>query len=89
MLPCAPDFNPIEMLWAWIKKRLRKLGPRDNAARAKAVDQAFADVPATLAADCFKHCNYLPIITLQSFPILAEDKVSSLKFRPAARFLRG
>lgn len=56
--PYSPDFNPIEMLWAWIKKRLRKQGPRDDAARAKAVNQAFADVPAALAADCFKHCNY-------------------------------
>ena len=56
--PYSPDFNPIELFWAWLKRRLRKTGPRDNQARAKAVNQAFAEIPGTLAVECFRHCNY-------------------------------
>lgn len=56
--PYSPDFNPIEMFWAWLKKRLRREGPRDDVTRARGVNRAFAEVPAAFAADCFKHCNY-------------------------------
>lgn len=56
--PYSPDFNPIELFWAWLKKQVRKSGPRDNLARARAVNKAFAEIPDTLAANCFRHCNY-------------------------------
>ena len=57
--PYSPDFNPIELFWAWLKRQLRQEGPRDDAARAKAVNKAFAQVPETLAVNCFRHCNYI------------------------------
>lgn len=55
----SPDFNPIEMAWAWIKRQLRKGGPRDEAARQQAVKEAIAALPETLAPACFRHCSYL------------------------------
>jgi transposase len=60
--PYSPDFNPIELVWAFIKRILRKRGPRDDKARNKAVADAIAAISHDFAKACFRHCKYLPDI---------------------------
>ena len=57
--PDSPDLKPIELAWSWIKNRVRQRGPRDEAARQVAIDQAIAALPAEHAPVWFRHCGYL------------------------------
>ena len=55
----SPDFNPIELIWAFAKRLLRSAGPRDDLAREQALDTAFAAVPDNLSIAGFRHYGYL------------------------------
>lgn len=56
--PYSPDLNPIELVWAVVKGILKRVGPRDEAARQAAVESAVAALPQTLVPACFHHCGY-------------------------------
>ena len=68
--PCRPaalltgpvifdDLNPIELAWAFVKRLVRKGGPREEVVRQQAVEAALAAIPEALAPACFRHCGYL------------------------------
>ena len=54
--PYSPDFNPIELVWAFVKGLVRAERPRDEPARRSAVEQALSLVTPALASACFRHC---------------------------------
>jgi len=56
--PYSPDFNPIELAWAFLKKIIRRLAPRDDDSRETALASALASIPDSLPSACFRHCGY-------------------------------
>jgi transposase len=52
--PYSPDFNPIELAWSWVKRLVRKLAPRDAAARLVAIQSAIESLPDEFAKAWFK-----------------------------------
>ena len=54
----SPDFNPVELMWAYMKSILRKLKARTEDALIDAAVQALDCVTPELIASWFKHCNY-------------------------------
>jgi transposase len=57
--PYSPDFSPIELLWGWVKSRVRRAGPRDEAAREGEIAQAIESLPPEHAGAWFRKCGYL------------------------------
>jgi len=56
--PYSPDLNPIELIWSFVKRQVRREGPRDEASRRACVAAGLAAVTADLATSCFRHCAY-------------------------------
>lgn len=56
--PYSPDFSPIELAWGWIKRFVRRLGPRDALSREAAIEKAVASLPAEFAPGWFRKCGY-------------------------------
>ncbi|WP_375759644.1 IS630 family transposase [Corallococcus exercitus] len=52
----SPDFNPIELWWADLKRQLRRLAPRAIEDLARTVRQLRAATPLAKLAAWFRHC---------------------------------
>ena len=52
--PYSPDFNPIELGWAWIKRLVRKLAPRNADSRLAAILSAISQLPSAFAKPWFR-----------------------------------
>jgi len=57
--PYSPDFNPIELLWAFMKAFLKKEKARTRKKLEKAVNCAFDAVEVEFIANWFRHCGYV------------------------------
>ena len=55
--PYSPDFNPIELLWSWLKNEVRAQAPRTNGDRVQAIREAERQLPHQHAAAWFEHCG--------------------------------
>ncbi len=54
----SPDYNPIELVFAKLKERLRRLAARTQDALEAAIADALATISARDARHCFRHCGY-------------------------------
>ena len=57
--PYSPDFNPIELMWAYIKSILKKLKARTYEKLLDAIKDALDSVNPEFIANWFKHCGYI------------------------------
>jgi len=57
--PYSPDFNPIELLWSWLKDHVRLLAPRTDQHRQQAIQDAAQLIPHHAAKGWFKLCGIL------------------------------
>ena len=56
--PYSPDLNPVELLWAKVKRRLRSAAARSTDAIYRALGDAFAAVTENDCLSWFVHCGY-------------------------------
>lgn len=56
--PYSPDLNPIEMVFAKIKQKLRSLACRTVDALWSSMQSVLDTVSPSDAANCFRHCGY-------------------------------
>lgn len=54
----SPEHNPVELLWAAVKRRLRTIGARTAEALDAAITAVLSEVTAEDVAGWFKHCGY-------------------------------
>lgn len=54
----SPDFNPIELMWAYVKAILRKLKARTSETLIPALGYALSCVSQSLIAAWFLHCGF-------------------------------
>jgi transposase len=54
----SPDFNPIELLWSYMKSILRKLKARTREKPDEAIKFALESVHLEYISHCFHHCGY-------------------------------
>ena len=57
--PYSPDFNPIELFWAFMKSILKKLKARTHEKLEDAINIALDSVELHFIANWFKHCGYI------------------------------
>ncbi|MCP4920282.1 MAG: hypothetical protein GY913_25560 [Proteobacteria bacterium] len=57
--PYSPDLNPIELLWARVKGRLRQMTPRTIPRLIRDIGKALNEVTPENCAAWFRHCGYL------------------------------
>ena len=56
--PYSPDLNPIELLWAWLKRHLRGRAPRSAEAVITSVGDLLRRLPDRLCSNWIRHCGY-------------------------------
>jgi len=54
----SPDFNPIELLWSYMKAILRKLKARTHEKLCEAINFALDSVSLEYIKHWFEHCGY-------------------------------
>lgn len=54
----SPDYNPIELLWAYMKSILRKLKARTHEKLVEAINFALDCLPIDYIKHWFLHCGY-------------------------------
>jgi transposase len=57
--PYSPDFNPIELMWSWLKDQVRLLAPRTDEQRQHDIQQVASLVPSQAAQGWFQLCGML------------------------------
>jgi transposase len=61
--PYSPDYNPIELVWSWLKNTVRILAPRDDPDRKQAIDDAHKILPPQNALAWFHKCGLTPLLS--------------------------
>jgi len=56
--PYSPDLNPIELVFAKIKRSLRSLAHRTRDALWNTMQSVLDKITANDARNCFRHCGY-------------------------------
>ena len=56
--PYSPDLNPIEMIFAKVKRLLRSLACRTRDQLWRSMQRVLDAVTPSDAANCFRHCGY-------------------------------
>lgn len=57
--PYSPDFNPIELVWSYIKGQIRTLAPRDDDQRETLIHRAGENLPPQAASAWFRKSGIL------------------------------
>ena len=55
--PYSPDFNPIELMWAKVKNKLRSAKARTQEELYEAIAQALSQITSSDTQGFFRHCN--------------------------------
>ncbi len=55
---CSPDYNPIELLWSYMKPVLRRLKARTREKLTEAINLALESVSSEYIKHWFSHCGY-------------------------------
>ena len=56
--PYSPDFNPIELLWAFMKLALRKQKARTHEKLTTAIGNILNSIKTDTISNWFRHCGY-------------------------------
>lgn len=56
--PYSPELNPIELMWSFIKTKIKTLEPRNPKQMAKALKVAFQNVTQQKLTHWFAHAGY-------------------------------
>lgn len=56
--PYSPDLNPIELLWSWLKARLRRDKPRTSRTLDRAIARALDELPTAHCEGWVRECGY-------------------------------